>query len=83
MSTTSTHPSRFFQVFVSPETDPVLAAADLGLHRAVQLIPVSIPASLIADHLARTLRSKGAVVSITRPLAEGTDISSAATIARV
>lgn len=84
VNTTAAPTVRCVQVFVSPTTDPDLAAAALaGPATVVQLIPVS-PAALPPAHaLAEVLRRAAHRVEITLPLRDGTDLTGAASILRV
>lgn len=76
-------PTRPTQMFVSTAATIVAASRLLRPASLVQLIPVSPAAEDASRDLADQLRSLGHKVAITRPLPEGTDLSSASSIALV
>lgn len=74
---------RRHQVFVSPTAKPASVASNLPPNSYVLLIPVSPEASEPSTMIAAHLIDCGHRVSVTRPLAPGTDISGASRILSV
>jgi hypothetical protein len=82
MSSNPTPSPRRTQMFVSPEADPSTATQILTAPSHVQLIPFA-GAEIRVEIVAAALRAAGHHVSITRPLPDGVDCSSVATLPRV
>jgi hypothetical protein len=75
---------RPMQVFVSSlaNIEEVLTRLG-GFKTPIQLIPVSPSADVVAKDLCAALQTIGKKVSVTRPLPEGADLSSASSILKV
>jgi hypothetical protein len=70
------------QIFVHPTPSTAAGVPDIS-DAWVQLIPVSTAALTRAEQLAETLTQQGCRVVVTRPLMDGTDLGTSATVVHV